>query len=329
MTISDQNEVRDQVRERREEEQLFRRFQNVATAKLESLSKQTKQDQEDGFGSNLDQAGKLEFGEEEQRIISRMTGMGLKEGILASIASFVILRRGPKYIGRWVQRRSNNNNHHQPSSSYQLSDPKKLNTNNSSNPFERAAQQKDFPRPRGFVSRSIWFVFDTVLSLMVGANVSMVYTDKDAIRQQITELPLVSGRSLAADALCDEMVQELRKVQQEKNPAYKRLEKMNHTEPTAASFFLEGIVQFCHNCERRRYLEKKIREQSGLEQMAPVNIPIPGVPSDGPRLVESSNNDGDTRMEDHFLADEFGKDTTSWANDFTLDGFGSDQDGRR
>ena len=188
------------------------------------------------------------------------------------------------------------------------------------------ASQKDFsPRPRGFFSRSIWFVFDTVLSLLVGANVSVVYTDKNAIRQQIAELPLVSGRSLTADTLCDELIEELRKVRDEKNPTYERLDKMSRdkmtSEPTTpASFFMEGIVLFCQNCERRRYLERRIREESGLEQTVPVKIPIPGVPRDGPRLVVG-NEDG---IENNFL-EQFDHQDTSWTNDFVADN--NDYDG--
>lgn len=321
MAIPDQKQLEERMKERAEEQQLFQRFQNVATSKLETLSRTNEQQQsEGGFGSK-----KLEFGEEEQKIVSRMAGMGLREGILAGLASFVILRRGPKYIGRWVQRRNNTAS----KQGYQLSDPNKLNTTN--NPFEKAARPQDFPRPRGFISRSIWFVFDTVLSVMVGANVSMVYTDKSAIRQQIAELPLVPGKSLVSDALCDEMIRELRSVTREKNPAYERLSKMNRdptSEGTAASFFLEGIVQFCQNCERRRYLEKTIREQSGLQATETVTIPSPGVPKDGPRLTDESDGDG---MQDPFLAETFDmtSTTTSWENDFPSDGFGSDQDGRR
>ncbi len=315
MPIPDQKQLEDRMKERSEEHQLFQRFQNVATSKLERLSRTTEQQQE-SLASK-----KLEFGEEEQKIVSRLASMGLREGILAGLASFVILRRGPKYIGRWVQRRNNNTAARQ---GYQLSDPKTLNTNN---PFEKAARPQDFPRPRGFVSRSIWFVFDTVLSLMVGANVSMVYTDKSAIRQQIAELPLVPGKSLVSDALCDEMVRELRSVAQEKNPAYERLSKMNSdpsAEGTAASFFLEGIVQFCQNCERRKYLENTIREQSGLQATETVTIPSPGVPKDGPRFTDESDG-----MQDPFLTDTFDMTSTSWDSDFPSDGFGSDRDGRR
>mmetsp|Transcript_19574 Transcript_19574/g.48743 ORF Transcript_19574/g.48743 Transcript_19574/m.48743 type:complete len:326 (-) Transcript_19574:55-1032(-) len=319
----DKNQLEDRMRERREEQQLFQRFQSVATAKLELLSRQIQTTEKaDGVNTHVGPTSKrLEFGEEENKAVARMARMGLREGILASIASFVILRRGPKYIGRWVQRR-NAQSSSTSKSSYQLSDPKQLNASN--NPFEKAAQQErgDFPRPRGFVSRTVWFVFDSVLSLMVGANVSMMYTNKESIRTEVAGLPLVSGRSLVSDALCDDICKELKLVQSEKNPAYERLRRRT-TEPTVGSFFMEGIVQFTQNCERRRYVEKRIRQESGLEATVPVEIPTGGVPPDGPRLVDEDN---ENEMEDQFLTDQYSSQETSWVDDFPSDGF--DQDGR-
>mmetsp|Transcript_3395 Transcript_3395/g.7033 ORF Transcript_3395/g.7033 Transcript_3395/m.7033 type:complete len:325 (-) Transcript_3395:66-1040(-) len=318
----DKQQSEDRTRERREEQQLFQRFQSVATAKLELLSRQSRTtEQADGVNAHVGPTSKgLEFGEEEHKVVARMARMGLREGILASITSFVILRRGPKYIGRWVQRRNAQSSSSSSNGSYQLSDPKQLNASN--NPFEKAAQQQrgDFPPPRGFVSRTVWFVFDSVLSLMVGANVSMMYTNKESIRTEVAGLPLVSGRSLVSDALCDDICKELRLVQSEKNPAYERLRRRT-TEPTVGSFFMEGIVQFTQNCERRRYVEKRIRQESGLEATAPVEIPTGGVPPDGPRLVDEDNE-----MEDQFLTYQYNSQETSWVDDFSSDGF--DQDGR-
>eukprot|EP00532_Pseudo-nitzschia_australis_P013403 CAMPEP_0168223180 /NCGR_PEP_ID=MMETSP0140_2-20121125/11159_1 /TAXON_ID=44445 /ORGANISM="Pseudo-nitzschia australis, Strain 10249 10 AB" /LENGTH=409 /DNA_ID=CAMNT_0008153017 /DNA_START=159 /DNA_END=1388 /DNA_ORIENTATION=- len=377
----DQNQIRDRMRERREDQLLFQRFTSVATVKLEELSRQiqltkqsTKSDEtntntNNGFGIDIDididintnidpfaaHDHDLKFGEEEQRILSNLTGMGVKEGLFASLASFIILRRGPKYIGRWMQRRNQNRQSSSSSSSssntqggtssssssYKLSDPAQFTNNNTgNNPFHRAANpnRNDFPRRRGFFSRSVWFVFDSVLSLMVGANVSVIFTDKVAIQQQIIDLPLVSGRSLAADSLCDEIVEELRKVREEKNPSYERLQKISRggdstiatTDPTAtaASYYLDGIILFCQNCERRRYLERRIRDESGLGRTVPVEIPIPGVPRDGPRLVALNgeeerviDKDG---IEDPF-ADQFDRDTQNWAKDLVLDRNDSDR----
>mmetsp|Transcript_23098 Transcript_23098/g.64045 ORF Transcript_23098/g.64045 Transcript_23098/m.64045 type:complete len:359 (-) Transcript_23098:1723-2799(-) len=354
MNNPSQQKTQDQVRERREEQLLFQRFQKVATVKLEKLSRnfQTPKRAKDGNGANggfnvdvvENEDDDLKFGEEEQKILSDLTGIGLKEGILASIASFIVLRRGPTYIGRWIQRRNKNLQSSSSFSSssvpggnspYQLSDPTKFKNAIVNNPFHRASNpnQNNFPRPRGLLSRSIWFLFDSVLSLMVGANVSMAFTDKDEIRQQIVDLPLVSGRSLTADSLCDEIVEELRKVREEKNPTFERLQKMRRgqdsasTEGTAASYYLDGIILFCQNCERRRYFERRIREESGLAKTVPVKIPVPGVPRDGPRLVKLDGEEEKVVDKDG-VEDPFGdqfSNTTSWAHSFVSDQNNSDR----
>ena len=77
MPIPDQKQLEERMKERAEEQQLFQRFQNVATSKLERLSRTTEQQQE-SLASK-----KLEFGEEEQKIVSRLVSMGLREGSLA------------------------------------------------------------------------------------------------------------------------------------------------------------------------------------------------------------------------------------------------------
>ena len=252
----------------------------------------------------------------------------MKEGIVAGILSFVVLRRGPVYIGRMVRRRTQGPS--PPFSSrttavgeasvapYRLSDPEKFTKSASINPFHRAADQ--FPRPRSLLSRSIWFVFDTTLSLLIAANVSMASTDTNKIRQQIVELPLVSGRSLTADVLCDALVEELRKVQEEKDPTYERLQNHSHGDnSTAAEYYMDSIVRFCENCERRRFSEQRIREERGLGKMVPVEVSP--VPRDGPRLVVTNHGEeivvDKDGMESSFL-EHFGSDET-WAADFVSD----------
>jgi hypothetical protein len=151
---------------------------------------------------------------------------------------------------------------------------------------------------------------------MMAASVSMVYTDTDRIRQQLLELPLIEGRSLTADALCQDISNELSNIQQEHNPAYQRLLKTkppssqwntNHHEttssssssppPAAFSFYLQSIISFSENCQRRRFVERRLRQEQGLVgKHDAVEIPPPGVPKDGPRLVTiilTTNGEGE------------------------------------
>jgi hypothetical protein len=325
--------MQDQLKERRDERLLFERFQNAATDRLNQLARQAEESK-DGGGP------RFTMGEEERRLISNMNGMGLKEGVVAGLATFLVLRRGPVYVARWVNRRrqqqtarqsqyyDNSSTRTPPpqSDGYQLSDPRVAvaGTSVTSNPFLRAAANPESPRwRRSFVARSIWFVFDVTLSLMTAASVSMAYTDADKIRKQILEMPLVAGRSLTADALCDDVVQELVKVQEEKNPTYERLQRLSKEgRQTPASLYLQGIVQFCENCQRRRYLEKLIRQERGLESGQPVEIPSPGVERNGPRLVVNSSGEEivlDSSDDDGGFETQFGSHEVDWADDFVSD----------
>lgn len=301
-----------QLNERRDEQLLFERFKSVAANRMNQLSRQV----EDGGGQKS-----LTMGDEEKRIIANMNGRGLREGVAAGLATFLVLRRGPVYVGRWVRRRQlagRSTLHSTPGSGYQLSDPRTPTGATGSNPFQRSTSP-EFPRSRSLVLRATWFMFDVTLSLMMAASVSMAYTDTDEIRRQILDMPLVSGRSLTADALCDDVVRELVMVQEEKNAAYERLQKLNKRGTrTPASSLLEGIVQFCENCQRRRYVEKVIRQERGMGSTEPVEVPIPGVDRNGPRLVV--NNLGQEMVvrdggDEGDFQEQFGRHDMDWAND--------------
>lgn len=305
-------EMQRQLKERKEEMLLFDRFKRIASARLEAM---TRQSEESGI--------KYEMGEYEKQIFRQMNGMGIKEGIAAGLFTFFLLRRGPIYVARWVYNRrlaaQKPHQHMTPppgDGSYRLSDP-----NIAKNPFQ-TAQRKDFPRSRNFFIRSIWFAFDSVLSLMMAASVSMAYTDTEKMRQQLIELPLVQGRSLTADALCDDIVKELQKVKREENPAFQRLTKLNaRGDQTPASFYLEGIIAFSENCQRRRFEEQRLRQELGLSQAEPVNIPKP-IPPNGPRLI--LNADGDEEVKESpsnagFVDDDFRDFDWNEASDFTQD----------
>jgi hypothetical protein len=311
-------EMQDALKRRRDEQNLFARFKNVASDALEQMSRQEERD-----GGKK----KLQMGEEEARIIRNLNGVGLMEGAAAGVLTFLVLRRGPVYIGRWVRRRQMAQYHQQPppsssspppsSNGYQFSDPNLA----SNNPFQRAASpRQEFPRSGSLFVRSIWFMFDVTLSLMMAASTSMAYTDTDKVRQQVIDMPLIQGTSLASEALCDPIVRELAKIRHERDPTFERLDKLNEIgSPTPASAYLDNIVHFAENCERRRFMERKLRGERGLSPTEQVQIPVPGVPRDGPRLVVKDDDQEvvvyDDGTEEPFSDSQFGNDM-SWDSDF-------------
>jgi hypothetical protein len=320
----------EKLRQRKEEIQLVGRFRSVATAKLEALATQAEQS-----------GREFKIGEEEKKILSQMHGMGMKEGIAAGCLTFLTLRKGPLYIGRWIlkrrQQRSGNmttptDRRNPPlsnSGGYKFLDPKA-----SGNPFQQASTSKPpFPRSPNIVVRSIWFTFDSVVSLMMAASVSMQWTDTEKIREQITKLPLVSGRSLASDALCEEIVTELQKVVDERDPVYERLRRriQSESKDTALiepiAFYLKGIVEFSENCQRRSFRERELRQEQGFGPDDAVEIPSPGVAKDGPRLVKNLHHgteevvlaEKDSRPpfgNERNFSDEFDAD---WSSNFVSD----------
>ena len=152
-------EMQRQLKERKEEMLLFERFKRIASLRLEAM---TRQSEESGV--------KFQMGEEEKQVFRQMTGMGIKEGIAAGIVTFIVLRRGPIYVARWIYQRRLAKQAPPGDGSYQLSPPTTT-PGATGNPFQTALRP-DFPRSRNIVVRTIWFAFDSVLSLMMAASVS-------------------------------------------------------------------------------------------------------------------------------------------------------------
>jgi hypothetical protein len=334
--------MQEEMSHRKEEMELFARFREIAMTKFQQLARQSEET-----------GTKLKMGEEEQKIIYRNNGVGLKEGVAAGIVSFVVLRRGPIYMARYLQKRAMQQQQAQaqaqqhaatgakppPQSgmnatkvppprgdgSYQLSTP---NVANANNPFQRVQNPEGPPLAKGsIVRRSIWFAFDGLLSLMVAASVSMTYTDADKFRNELVEIPLVPGRSLVSDALCDDITAELLKVQQEDLPVYLRLQQTlkhhadsdSETSQNLSASYLESIKHFSEHCQRRRAMEKSIRQMDGLDKRDPVEIPSPGVPRDGPRLVTLTDGHQIEVNNEDVDFDALGQGEDQWVSDFVTD----------
>jgi hypothetical protein len=297
----------EQMQEQQEEEELLDRFYGVAAEKLGRMDRQSE---ETGI--------EYQQGVKESLVIGQMQGMGLKEGIAAGALTFIILRRGPLIIGRYIQKsrmqqQNSTGNTGLSNSSYQLSDP------NSTNRLQQTFNPK-YPRPRNAFLRGIWFCFDATMSLIVAASVTSMYTYTEQLRNQIAELPLIEGRSLVAEALCDDFAAELQAIQSEANPAYQRLQKRDAQNEDHAAFYIEGVEKFVENCQRRKAMERRLRQEQGLGPRDHIEIPAPGVPRDGPRLL--TNSDGVEPDEDGTIYDsrhEFESPDADWASNFVTD----------
>jgi hypothetical protein len=116
------------------------------------------------------------------------------------------------------------------------------------------------------------------LQLAVGGLVAMfthkehvgVYNNEERTWKRWSGVPLVEGRSVLSDELCGDVVAK-----------YLAL-KVGEEEEPVQSPMLQNIGLFVQNCQRRQAFEQRIRKDHGLDPLASVSIPPPGVPADYP-----------------------------------------------
>jgi len=319
-------------REEREEADIIDRFFLIARSQLHEVADLLE-------NGNPRNPSEYRLGTKEKEEIVRITGMGLVEGVAAGVATFVLLRRGPVMIGRYVARRrqgrmsthgsmntrSNAQHHSQQQgkpdlggTSYKLSDPNA--GPHTSTAFDPYKVNPHWPRPRSFLLRAVWFWFDATISLMTAASVSMRLSGAERIKTQVSDLPLVEGHSLVATTLCKPVTQELQSVHRQQSSAYHRLRKrMEDGEDTPAALYFSGIIAFVENCERRTAMEERLRFSKGLAEDAEVEIPPPGVPRDEPRTHRWDQEMGDTGMDATQAGDDWVDRLTqdhAWDQDF-------------
>ncbi|KAL3932259.1 MAG: hypothetical protein SGBAC_010929, partial [Bacillariaceae sp.] len=83
-----------EIKEREEEMEILGRFRNVISNKLEQMTEETEEEQK-----------VYKMGDHEKKVLMEMQGMGMKEGIAAGVATFIMLRRGPLWIGKYIIKR--------------------------------------------------------------------------------------------------------------------------------------------------------------------------------------------------------------------------------
>ena len=267
--MSDREKLEKRRKEHMEDLDLFSRFQKAAVDRLDAMA---------NMAEDSDTSWKM--GESERELVRQLTGAGVKEGLVGAVATFVLLRRGPILLSRYLHHRQTIRMQQQqqqmgnmgptptppptpppPSSgSFQLSKPP--NVGSANNPFQQSKlptgapqQQHQYewknPRPRSIVFRTAWFCVDVTMSLLAGASISIAYTDTDRIRRQIVEMPLLEGRSLVADAFCDSIELELNNIRREGHPAYQRLTKQRQQEQDEYSSSSASVLEVVPSAGRR------------------------------------------------------------------------------
>ena len=233
---------------------------------------------------------------EERKMLTDMNNLGLMNGVVAGIACFAFLRWSPGAIARYLTRR-------------RAADVGVQLKGDSNNPFNKPSKYQ-FDAPPGehvplsspnFVIRGLRLGLDIFVSMSVGAWASILLIDKDRMMKEVSEIPLVQGRSLISEELCQDFSLEFKKYGRDtwdtNHPALSNGGR-NGSRKSEFSSLVEGFVA---NCKRRSIYEQELRSERGLRDDEPVVIPAPGVPKDifvtlddlmGDRIVDENRYDG-------------------------------------
>ena len=126
------------------------------------------------------------------------------------------------------------------------------------------------PKPR-FILRAVKLAVDAFASVTVAMFASTQFADRTKLLRDMADIPLVEGRSLISDELCDDFVD-----------VYRSIPKRTWDRYEGTVDTLDAIGKFVRNCMRRRIVEEELRRESGGGNDAHkgLEIPSPGVPRD-------------------------------------------------
>lgn len=234
----------------------------------------------------------------EKMMLQKMNNNGMIYGIACGIFTFGFLRSGPRLMQRYLNRRFAKNASNGSGNS---------GTTVGGYTFDRPGAQPSgdwntnhaqLPKRPGIFLRTIKLGLDLTLSLFVAAYGSLVFVDRKKLMDDMSKIPLVEGRSLISDELCDDFID-----------VYRGIPKKTWDTYQGKSDALDAISGFVMNCMRRQVVEKEILEQRrrfgmttmededgdpdvvGQEQTRRhVEIPSPGVSSDIPVSIEWKKN---------------------------------------
>lgn len=231
----------------------------------------------------------------EKAMITNMNNNGMTYGLALGLCTFVFLRRGPRLISNLIVK-------------------KKQRRDMSGGGYTFDNDPSDNMRKPGIIFRTVKFCMDIGVSLTVSMYGSAMFVDRKQLLRDLSEVPLVEGRSLISDALCSDFVD-----------VYKGIPKNTWKKYEGKSEPLDAISNFVMNCIRRKKVEDNLREQERhfgtVDSDVPKHIPIPkgGVDPNTAVTVEF----GDT-SEDILVGKE-AEDSDDFYNGFVQDFFGDDE----
>jgi hypothetical protein len=210
----------------------------------------------------------------EKKMITKISNDGMAKGLAVGLLTFSFLRIGPRVMNRYLNRsysRSSSSTGGNSTSGggpggYQFdirntNNMTKLNQNFNSNSNQ---QQQNIPRPGIFI-RSIKFCLDITVSLSLAMYGSAYFMDTKKFFENVSNIPLVEGRSMISDELCDDFIDVYRAIPKKTWDKYSRDNGNGNSDSDAgdkrASDGLKLISSFVKNCLRRQIVEQEILNQ--------------------------------------------------------------------
>ena len=322
-------------RRKAEEASIFHSF--VAIINAASVRAVSRVDQ--SYVDRLDKLYQQPEYSAEKAHLSKMNNNGMVVGIAAGVGSFIFLRRGPRFLSKYLVRRSEargsggggGGGGGSSSGGYQF---------DRRNPFENAKQMSQPsnamgegatssqlpppppppspPRQPGIFIRTVKFGLDIFVSGMMAMYISALWTDKKRLLNEAAEIPLLEGRSLISDELCTDFMKHYATIPQDTWRKHR-----------GTSDSLTAIETFVVNCQKRQTFERRLRHERGLQpggdaQDYHPTIPSPGVPKDLDVILPDIGRDGDNSSEDSDEEDSFQED--SFQGDLFDDEFSEEKD---
>ena len=231
-----------------------------------------------------DESKSFELGEAEKSVLMNINNVGLLQGAMAGAVALIALRRVRKHLfGRMMEQYEKQNTPTATKSQSPTAGP--------SSPF----RQKKNPLEMA-ASSPVWvglgWVTDLAASFMVAVSISVAFTDQKKILEQLSELPLVEGKSHVSRVFCPVIQETLAKMKEE---ASTKEQKVALSQPRTP--YLAAWIAFSQNCGLRQAQEQLIRREKGLGEQEVVSIPAPGVSKPGEysngEFISELDSDGD------------------------------------
>jgi hypothetical protein len=268
-----------------EEAAIFNTFMNVIknrfTAIPESPTSDSKKKGRPRW--NLEE-GLPEAYDAERKLLVQINNNGMGAGLVIALGSFLFLRRGPKIFANYVSKKRARE---QPMGGYQFDPP------------DMAVRRKP-----GLLFRTFKFGLDLFVATSMGMYGSAIWTDKNKLMNDLANIPLVEGKSIISEELCDDFID-----------VYRHIPKRTWDKYNGRSEPLDAISLFVQNCLKRHAVENQILKERKSFGSFEVNssdsedddvhpsIPSPGVSPDV--SIDIAFSDESQELEKEKENDEF------------------------